>query len=84
MTLADGTEIVHSHLITEGADRKVIVHMERPCEGGFDTFRVELPTYRCLIREGFSDEECEFFQHFLQSNAHLLFRYAQNGGVKIA
>ena len=37
MTLADETEIVHSHLINQDATEKVIVHFERPTENGFDS-----------------------------------------------
>lgn len=46
MTLADETEIVHSHLIDGG---KVIVHFERPTESGFDSARFELPTYELIF-----------------------------------
>lgn len=39
----------------------------------------------CLIsneqREGDSDEEIVMFEELLHSNAHLLYRYAENGGI---
>lgn len=52
MTLADGTEIVHSHVILKEGVESVEINFERPA--------------------------------LLQSNAHLLFKYAQNGGIHIA
>lgn len=84
MTLGDGTEIVHSQLIEEDGERKVIVHFERPTEDGFDTARCVLPKYQWVLREGFSEQEIAFFEQLLHSNAHLLYRYAQNGGINIA
>ncbi len=84
LTLADGTEIVHSHLITENNTSKVIVHFERPTDEGFDSARCELPEYHWLYNEGFSDAEIELFQQLLESNVHLLFKYAANGGISIA
>lgn len=56
MTLADKTEIVHSHLIEENGKRKVIVNFERPVVKGFDSARCELPDYTWTQREGYSDE----------------------------
>ncbi len=84
MTLSDGTEIVHSQLIEEDGEQKVVVHFERPTEDGFDTARCVLPEYRWVTREGFTAEEIAFFEQLLHSNAHLLYRYAQNGGINIA
>ena len=84
MTLGDGTEIVHSHIIVDGDERKVQVHFERPTENGFDDARFELPSYKRLYGSGFSEEELAFFEEFLRHNAHLLYRYAESGGINIA
>lgn len=84
MTLADETEIVHSHLITDGGEQKVVVYFERPTEDGFDSARCELPEYKWTRIEGYSDAEIALFEQLLHSNAHLLFKYAQSGGVHIA
>ena len=84
ITLQDGTEIVHSHILEENNEKKVEVHFERSTENGFDTARCELPSYKWLKRDGFLDEEILFFEEFLKNNAHLLFKYAENGGIKIA
>lgn len=81
MTLSDETEIVHSQLLKEGDAARVEVHFERPRDGGFDTARCSLPDYTWLIREGFSDADIANFTEFLRNNAHLLFRFAERGGV---
>ncbi len=84
MILADETEIVHSHLIEENGEKSIEAHFERPPDNGFDMARCSLPSYKWIKREGFSDEEIAFFEELLRNNAHLLFKYAENGGNKIA
>ena len=84
MTLSDETEIVHSQILSTDGGPKVIVHFERPTENGFDSARCELPSYRWEYNHGFTDTEISFFEKLLQSNAHLIFRYAENGGIHIA
>ena len=84
MTLNDETEIVHSQLIEDKGIKKVIVNFERPTDNGFDSARCELPEYKWTEKEGYSDEEIAFFEKLLHSNAHLLYKYAANGGIKIA
>lgn len=84
MTFSDETEIVHSQLIEDKGIKKVIVNFERPTDNGFDSARCELPEYKWTEKEGYSDEEIAFFEKLLHSNAHLLYKYAANGGIKIA
>ena len=84
MTLSDDTEIVHSQIIDEDGIKKVIVHFERPTEQGFDSARCELPEYKWILRDGYSDDEIRFFEQLFRSNAHLLYKYAENGGIQIA
>ena len=84
MTLSDETEIVHSQLIEDKGIKKVIVNFERPTDNGFDSAICELPEYKWKEKEGYSDEEIAFFEKLLHSNAHLLYKYAANGGIKIA
>lgn len=84
MTLADETEILHSHIIKVDGISKVEVHFERATEEGFDTARCVLPNYSWIKREGYSDEEMATFEQFLRNNAHLLYKYAASGGVHIA
>ena len=35
-------------------------------------------------RERYSDEEIVLFEELLHSNAHLLYKYEENGGIQIA
>ena len=84
MTLDDETEIVHSQIINDNGMQRVIVHFERPTDNGFDSARCSLPEYKWLYKSGYSDDEISFFEQLLHNNAHLLYKYAQNGGIKIA
>lgn len=85
MELSDGTEICHSQIIEDADAKKVIVHFERPNDNGdFDSARCELPSYTWTIRKGYSEEEIQFFTKLLQSNAHLIYHYAESGGIRIA
>ena len=82
--LADETEITHSHLIKNNGVDEVEVHFERPTLTGFDSARCLLPTYQWQVREGFTDGEITVFTQLLRSNAHLFYKYANNGGLQIA
>lgn len=84
ITLADGTEILHSHLIQKDDADMAEVHFERAVDDGFDSARCVLPTYEWKFKDGFSNEEIAFFEEFLRQNAHLLYRYAAQGGIHCA
>ena len=85
LILADGTEVVHSDISEEDGVAKVYVHFERPSDSGFDSARCVLPTYDWVDWEGsYTEDEKQFFESFLRNNAALLYRYAQQGGVKVA
>ena len=84
IVLADETAITHSHIIERNSRKEVEVHFERSTDDGFDTARCILPAYVWVKREGFTDEEMMLFEQILQHNAHLFYRYADEGGIKIA
>ena len=85
LTFGDGTEVVHSEPFEEGGVKKVLVHFERPGEDGFGSARCEPPSYTWTDWEGhFSDKDKARFERFLHDNAHLLYRYAATGGMKVA
>lgn len=85
MTLSDNTEIVHSHIIEEENQvKKVVVHFERPTQAGFDCARCELPNYKWIEQSGYSLDEIKTFEQLLKSNAHLIYKYAEIGGINIA
>ena len=84
ITLNDETLITHSHLIGSNEAYEVEVHFERPTKTGFDSARCLLPSYEWIKIEGFTDEEIAKFCRLLESNAHLLYKYAESGGLQIA
>ena len=84
LTFADETLVTHSDLQNEDGVDRVVVHFERPREGGFDSARCVLPDYAWSFCDGFSEEEQMFFDEFLTHNAHLLYRYAAAGGIHCA
>ena len=81
ITLADETEITHSNLLEQNGVQTVEVHFERPTEHGFDSARCVLPSYQWKFNDGYSNAEILFFEELLRNNAHLLFRYANQGGI---
>ncbi len=84
IVLGDETEITHSHIIKNDNLECIEVHFERPTEEGFDSARCVLPSYSWIKREGFNDNEISRFEKILHNNAHLLYKYAKSGGVKIS
>nr|WP_312579957.1 hypothetical protein [Sedimentibacter sp.] len=74
-------EVTHSQILTKNDVQTVEVHFERATETGFETARCELPLYKWIVRDGFSDAEIKDFEEFLQRNAHLIFRFAARGGL---
>jgi len=81
IVLADGTEVTHSHILCNNGAEQIEVHFERATEQGFDSARCILPTYKWKFKAGFSAEEILLFEEFLRNNAHLLYRYATQGGI---
>ena len=77
MQLEDGTEIVHSE---SNADEKVKVYIEKPVYGGFFSAICYLPEYQWCEIVGFSSEDIEGYQDILESTAHLIIRFAREGG----
>ena len=84
ITLEDETLITHSHLLGDGESKTVEVHFERPVNNGFDMARCVLPSYKWVLRDGYTDDEIKLFEELLKNNAHLFFRYAEAGGIQIA
>ena len=78
LRLEDNTEIVHSELLE---DDKVKVYIEKPVNGGFYSAICYLPSYQWSEIEGFSDNDISTFQELLESTAHLIIRFAREGGV---
>lgn len=84
MILEDETEVTHSHLVDNNGESLVEVHFERPTANGFDVARCVLPEYKWVMINGYSQNEIMNFENYLKRNAHLIFKYASSGGIKLA
>ncbi len=82
MTLDDKTEIVHSNKQEDGSVR---VYIEKPdAKDGFHHATCYLPEYRWTDVYGFSEKEMKNYQEFVESTAHLILEFAEEGGVMYA
>ena len=77
MKLDDDTEIVHSEMKDDG---RVKVYMEKPIEGGFCSAVCMLPSYEWSDIEGYSEKEIARYREVIESTAHLILKFARNGG----
>jgi hypothetical protein len=81
MKLGDDTEIVHSELLE---NETVKVYIEKPILGGFCSATCYLPEYQWSEINGFADSDIDNYQEILESTAHLIIRFAQDGGFNNA
>ena len=81
LQLEDGTEIVHSEM---KADGRVKVYIEKPVEGGFHSATCYLPAYQWSAIDGFNAVEISKLQDIVESTAHLIIRFSQEGGFENA
>lgn len=82
---SDKTEVSFSNIYIENDVECIDVHFERPTENGFDSVRIQLPTYKVTVWEGnYNNEEIEFFKKVVQNSADLFYKYAREGGIKLA
>ena len=82
MTLDDGTEIVHSETQKDG---RVKVYIEKPDEKDcFHHATCWLPGYQWEDVYGFSEAEMIRYTDVVESTAHLILRFAEEGGVEYA
>ena len=77
MQLDDNTEIVHSEMLE---NEKVKVYIEKPVFGGFHSATCYLPEYQWNEINGFTDKDIDTFQEIIESTAHLIIRFSQEGG----
>lgn len=82
----DETEVVFSDIRKNEKDEEIIwISFERPTDEDFDTIIFELPTYKIIRQEGnYSLEEIEMFKTVVERGAPSFFRWAREGGIKIA
>ena len=81
LQLEDNTEIVHSDIMIREGQEQVQVYIEKPIMNGFKSAYCYLPSYRWEEIEGFTKEEISKLQEILESTAHLIIRFARQGGI---
>lgn len=78
LQIDEDTEIVHSNLLPNG---EVKVYIEKPdAKDGFHHATCFLPQYRWEEVSGFTDREMSRFQEVIESTAHLIIEFSQQGG----
>lgn len=78
LTLDDNTEIVHSEMRSDGT---VKVYIEKPdAKDCFHHATCYLPDYKWEDIFGFSQEEIDKYQEIIESTAHLIMQFSQEGG----
>ena len=82
----DGTLGVFSNIgKKENGEEYISVTFERPTENGFDTYVIELPSYKIVLEEGnYSKEEKQTFLDIVKNGSSFFFKYARLGGLEIA
>ena len=82
MTLDDNTEIVHSETLP---DHRVRVYIEKPDEKDcFHHAVCYLPGYEWEDIQGFGAADIARYTELLESTAHLILRFADEGGLENA
>ncbi|MDO5751315.1 MAG: hypothetical protein Q4P78_09020 [Rothia sp. (in: high G+C Gram-positive bacteria)] len=72
--LADDTQISYANPNEDGT---LPISIERPKDGGFDSARCLMPSYRWSEIHGFTGAEIEGYERFLRNNAPLIFEFAK-------
>ncbi len=82
----DGTLGVFSNIgKNENGEEYVRITFERPMDYGFDTYVIELPSYRIILDDGnYSEKEKETFMKIVKNGSAFFFKYARLGGLEIA
>ena len=75
--LDDDTEIVHSGILENDV---VKVYVEKPVDGGFNSAFCYLPEYKWDEITGFEWDDINKYQEIIESTAHLIIRFAREGG----
>lgn len=82
LTLDDSAEIVHSDMFPDGT---VKVYVEKPDEKDcFHSGYCILPGYSWQNVSGLTEQELQRYEEVIRSTAHLILRFAQEGGFDSA
>ena len=82
----DGTMGVFSDIgKRENGEEYICITFERPKDYGFDTFSIELPSYKIVLDDGnYSEEEKKTFLEIVKNGSSFFFKYSRLGGMEIA
>ncbi len=82
----DGTLGVFSNIgKKDNGEEYITITFERAVNNGFDTYVIELPSYRVVLEDGnYSEEEKETFMKIAKNGSSFFFKYARLGGLEIA
>ena len=72
--------MVFSGSVWYNSKEQVRVYFEKPVYGGFHSAYCYLPEYKWDQVEGFSSEEIQNYQEYLESVAHIVIELAREGG----
>ena len=78
-TLQDKTEVTCSHIMVREGKETIEVYFERPIYGGFDSARCILPNCKWMFIEGYSSQEIQNFESYMQRWEPQMFRLARYG-----
>lgn len=83
---SDGTIGVFSGIgKKENGEEYVTITFERATNDGFDTYVIELPSYKVVLEDGnYSEEDKKKFYDIAKNGAQFFFKYARIGGLEIA
>lgn len=81
LVLDDKTEIVHSETLSDG---RVRVYCEKPVHGDLLSASCFLPDYQWQDVDGFTPEEIAYLESVVRNSAHLILRFAKEGGFENA
>ncbi len=82
----DGTIGVFSGIgKKENGEEFICITFERPTQYGFDSYSIELPSYKVVLEDGnYSEDEKKTFLEIVKNGSSFFFKYAREGGLKIA
>ena len=82
----DETLVVFSDIRKhDNGEEYIRISFERPTENGFDSVVFELPSYKIVEKAGnYTEKEIQEFKDTVERGAHLFFKYAREGGLKLA
>ena len=82
----DGTVGVFSKIgKKDDGSEYLCVTFERATKKGFDTYTIELPSYKIVLDDGhYSKKEKNDFMKIVKNGSAFFFKYARLGGLQIA